>query len=264
MKPLRDAIRREAGRVWRDKARARVLGLFLNEETITESTLLNLATGFQGNGLFVQLFTKAQERRNGADWEFWFVQGTKAAGLRVQAKRLFPSGAYDSLDPSGPQTKNLITNARNCYPLYVFYNDSDAYRSSLPKCTCGEYNAQSYLGCTLAPATAVARAGSKSASSIQGIAIPWHCLLCESAAKETSMPDVIAGKLNSCLANTDDHRCEVVETPRCFWPDAGVDVLASPKLPKAEDHDEPRWLTEYLAERLLAGVAVFCAAEGPE
>ena len=261
MRPLRDAMRREAGRVWREKARAEALGLFLNEETITESTLLNLATGFHGHGLLVQLFTKAEEKKNGADWEFWFVQGTRAAGLRVQAKRLFPSGAYDSLNPSGPQITTLISSARNCCPVYVFYNDASVYRSSSPRCSCGEYRAHSYLGCTLAPATAVARAASNSASSLQEITIPWHCLLCESVAKKTSMPEVTAERLNNCLAETDDHRCEVVETPSRLQPYTEGSGYHHPELIYSDGYGGPQWLAGYLSEEMLAGVALVSTAE---
>jgi hypothetical protein len=262
MKPLRDALRREAGRVWREKARAGALGLFLNEETITESTLLNLATAFCGHGLFVRIFTKAEERRNGADWEFWFVQGRRATGLRVQAKRLFPGGAYSSLNSSGPQTTTLINNAGNCCPVYVFYNDAGAYRSSLPRCSCGEYRARSYLGCTLAPAVAVAHAGRNVASSLQEITIPWHCLLCESTAKRTSLPDVIAKNLNKYAAQPDHHQCEVVETPRQFQPYTGAEFDPGPELTRSGGYEEPGWLEEYLSEKTLAGIALVGSTGG--
>lgn len=264
MKPLRDAMRREAGRVWREKARAGALGLFLNEETITESTLLNLATGFQGNGLFVRPFTKAQETRNGADWEFWFVQGGRAAGLRVQAKRLFPTGAYKSLQPSGPQITTLINNAGNCCPVYVFYNDAAAYPSASPKCSCGEYRARSYLGCTLAPAAAVARAANNSATALQAAAIPWHCLLCESGATKSSLPEIIAKKVNSCLDKSADRQYKVLTTPSWLKPYSEIGDQPGLGSVETDGYGEPEWLEAYLAERMLAGIALVGSAENAE
>lgn len=68
---LRYAMRREAGRVWHQKEKAEHLGLFMNEETITETLLLRLAVEFRAGGLVVRPFTKAEETKNGADWEFW-------------------------------------------------------------------------------------------------------------------------------------------------------------------------------------------------
>ena len=264
MKPLRDAMRREAGRVWREKARAGALGLFLNEETITESTLLNLATGFHGHGLFVRLFTKAEEKKNGADWEFWFVQGARAVGLRVQAKRLFPTGAYNSLTPSGPQTTTLIKNAGNCCAVYVFYNDAAAYPSSSPGCSCGEYRARSYLGCTLAPAAAVARAANHSAAALQAAAVPWHCLLCESGATKSSLPGIIAKNLNNRFAGSGDRPCEVLTTPSRLQPYSEIGDQPSLGSVETDGYDEPEWLEAYLAERMLAGIALVGSAENAE
>lgn len=108
MTPLRDAMRREAGWVWRAKARAASLGLFLNEETITETVLLRLATAAQGTGFLVRLFTKAEETKLGADWEFRFISKSKMVRLRVQAKRLFPSGHYESLKPGASRRLNSL------------------------------------------------------------------------------------------------------------------------------------------------------------
>lgn len=86
---LRESLRCEAGTVWREKAQAQKLGLQLNEETITETVLFRLASKHQGGGLIVRAFNKPEETKNGADLEWWFVQGDKGIGLRVQAKRLF-------------------------------------------------------------------------------------------------------------------------------------------------------------------------------
>lgn len=261
MKPLRNAMRREAGRVWQEKARAARLGLFMSEETITELTLLNLAAVFQGHGLLVQPFTKAQETRNGADWEFWFIQGARSVGLRVQAKRLFPNGNYASLEPGGSQNRKLILHAGRCCPVYIFYNDAPAYRCNSPDCACGEYRGPSYRGCTLAPAAAVARTTNNSASSLQGVTIPWHCLVCESAANTMSLPETIAENLNRRFAQVDGHRCEAVATPHEFRPYDDIKGHPGLEFMGGDGYDEPGWLAGYLSERELAGIALVGATE---
>jgi hypothetical protein len=256
MKPLRDAIRREAGRVWREKAQAEGLGLFVNEESITETMLLNLATTFQGSGLFVRPFSKAQEKRNGADWELWFIQGANAVGLRVQAKRLFPSGKYDSLKPTGSQIATLIKRAGKCFPVYVFYNDPSTYRHLLPICACGGYRAPSYRGCTLSPAARVALAANNSASSIQAISVPWHCMFCDDAAKRIAMPEAIAQTMNGRFGLVGDQKCEFIPTPRQFSPFTDGLVQRSPTSVISGDYHEPEWLEGYLSEKMLAGTVV--------
>jgi hypothetical protein len=45
----------------------------------------------------IHLATKHEEAKHGADWEWWFIYRGKGIGFRVQAKRLFASGKYESL-----------------------------------------------------------------------------------------------------------------------------------------------------------------------
>jgi hypothetical protein len=191
-------MRREAGRIWRDKARAEELNLFMNEETITETLLLNLAKRFQGNTVRVRPFTKAEETKNGADWEFWFVQGQRCIGLRVQAKRLFPSAKYDSLDPSGPQTDKLMSQSKDCFPVFVLCNDRKFYRCTIPKCRCNNHRGDSYLGCTTASAYTVANWNNTDAAKLAPYTIPWHCLLCPKRSSHgASLPEVALSCLNA-------------------------------------------------------------------
>jgi hypothetical protein len=60
-------------------------GVHLQEETLTEDLLLDIAEMMPN--LQVTMYTKPQEAREGADWEWWF-QGRKWFGVRVQAKWL--------------------------------------------------------------------------------------------------------------------------------------------------------------------------------
>jgi hypothetical protein len=86
-------FRKEAGVVWNRMRTAAALGLSLSEETLTECALYNIAIAHQG--------TEPGEAKHGADWEWWLVRGNKGLGLRVQAKRLFPDGRYNSLTKPG-------------------------------------------------------------------------------------------------------------------------------------------------------------------
>ncbi|MEY4980486.1 MAG: hypothetical protein RLZZ352_2756 [Pseudomonadota bacterium] len=122
--------------VWEKTESAYQHGISLNEETITGMILLMLAEKLKGKGLSVKSYTKAEEGRKikknqntptGADWSFWF-QGRDGKGkeLRIQAKRLFASGKYESLDNKKfrSQTHQLIKSSQKvgAIPLYVFYN----------------------------------------------------------------------------------------------------------------------------------------------
>ncbi len=248
MKPLRDAMRREAGRIWHQMAQAISLGLFLNEETITETILLNLATQFRGGKLAVRPFTKAEETKNGADWEFWFVQGHDCLGLRVQAKRLFRSGCYNSLHPGGKQTSDLISHAGNCLPVFALYNDAHSFASDLPTCGCSEYRGPSLLGSLLVPARVVQLIGQNDHRALAPKAIPWHCLICEhsSCASGSTLPKLIAANYNRLLDGADTSKYEVEPEDRI------LDLVNM----ASEGHSWPQWLETYFERRKLAGLAL--------
>lgn len=266
MSVLRDAMRTEAGRVWREKESAEKLSLFLNEETITETLLLRLAAKFQGKGLHVQPFTKAQEKRNGADWEFWFAEGTRAVGLRVQAKRLFPSGAYQSLDPLGQQLDNLIRQSGDCFPVYVFYNNPRSYRDFNNGCDCSAYHGPSYFGCTLAAASAVSNTASSDAHILASVSIPWHCLLCESGRPAgQSLPEAVAWSLNDLVhkGKIATPTIEVGLLPELFhvWARTRHEYREITGSSMDEVYEQPFGLAEYLEGHNLAGLVLF-GAEG--
>jgi hypothetical protein len=77
--------------------KASLLGMALGEETITETVLYEIALAHRGGNFAVTLATKPQEARHGADWEWWLVKGNIGVSFRVQAKRLFRDGKYQSL-----------------------------------------------------------------------------------------------------------------------------------------------------------------------
>jgi hypothetical protein len=259
MMTLRDAMRKEAGRIWREKARAESLGLFMNEETITETLLLNLAKRFQGKTVRVRPFTKAEETKNGADWEFWFMEGQQAVGLRIQAKRLYPSGRYDALYPKRAQTKALMSKSGDCFPVFIFYNDSQSYDFIEPNCCCRNWRGRSHLGCTAASAYTVARRNNKDAAKLAPYTIPWHCLLCPKRSSHgASLPEVVSSCLNALLQH-DQRKDEPRYIPRKIIDIPEILRALSGQIgPVAREgsDEEPPTLASYLKDRSLAGVAL--------
>ena len=142
--------------VWGKIESASNHGVSFNEETITESILLKLAEKLNGESLLIRSYTKIEEGKGtpktgntptGADWSFWF-EGNDGRGkeLRIQAKRLFDSGIYESMHTktgrnkkSKSQIDKLIESSRDvgAIPLYVFYNgpiNGEKPKFNLPFC----------------------------------------------------------------------------------------------------------------------------------
>jgi hypothetical protein len=72
-------------------------------------------------------FTRHEETRNGADWEWWVLTPHYAYRFRVQAKKLKPKADnYSSIcysNDKGLQIDLLLENAKHyAFPLYMFYS----------------------------------------------------------------------------------------------------------------------------------------------
>lgn len=169
-------------------AAARSMGLFVGEETITETCLYNLAFRHWKSGIAIIPASKPQEKVHGADWEWWFTRKGRGVGYRVQAKRLFPSGRYESLFKSGDkygQLKTLVTNAKadNLDPLYCFYNfDHFSGLRGLPNSCSHSYRGPSFWGCAIALPEDVQRVGSNDIKDLRHVMHPWHSLVCLSSS----------------------------------------------------------------------------------
>lgn len=165
----------------------------MSEETHTETALLNIALKHQSGSLVVKPATKSAEGHHGADWLWWFVRGNKGISCRVQAKRLFRSGRYESLLKSGKdkrgrqvdpyeQLHKLVTTAQRAkaIPLYCFYNfDLGAYFFRGPNsCVRHNYRVPSFWGCSLSLPNNVLRARSDHLADLERFMMPWHRLVC--------------------------------------------------------------------------------------
>lgn len=233
---LRDYLRQRAGWVWREQARAFNYGLSLQEETLTEMLLLRMAQDHASHGLSVTMFSKPAEAVNGADWE-WIIQTSGCIlGFRVQAKRLYYRGTgpdYGGLNPKSMQVDKLIAQAGSCIPIYVFYNHELGTNSGL--LTAGgdyPYRGRSFWGCAVATAQAVKAANSNNLRDLQKVMKPWHRLVSTTGACGIiSALGVPQGAVQETLAAS---RWQVIERIR-----------------------DQEFMLSYLAERELAGVAVF-------
>jgi len=174
--------------------RAAALKQRTGEETLTENVLYEIARRHQTGDFLVIPATKQEESIHGADWLFWFVSGKKGISYRVQAKKLFPSGRYESLFKSGSsngipvdpeeQIKKLIQKADedSHIPLYCFYNFSHPdgnFKQIYPGCL-HKYRPPSFWGCSIALAQDVSFAKSNALKDLRKFMLPWHLLACSS------------------------------------------------------------------------------------
>lgn len=178
---LRDYLRQRAAWVWNEQGHAFDTGLALQEETLTEMLLLRMARDHGKHGLTVTMFNKAEEAKNGADWEWIVKTGGCELGLRVQAKRLYHKAKavdYGGLGPTSKQAAKLISRAGTSIPIYVFFNHDHGQNSSLlTGGTESPYRGRSYWGCSVASAKKVMTAKSNKLSTLKPIMKPWHRLI---------------------------------------------------------------------------------------
>ncbi len=179
--------------VWTKRGAAKVAGLSFNEETITETILLDLQTNYPGH-VQVVAFNKLEEAQTGADWLWSFVNanGSQSLTMLVQAKRLENSErSYLKLDqnigkrtPPIRQIDQLLATAKqqNVPALYAFYNHV-RQTSRIPH-VCGSLSPSSPdhihgFGISLADANAVAATMPDKTFDKHCLhSMPLHCLLC--------------------------------------------------------------------------------------
>jgi len=183
-------FRKEAGRIWNQMHDAQKLGISLSEETITETSLYNIARKHRSKDVLIVPATKPQEAKHGADWEWWFTRNGKGIGFRVQAKRLFPSGRYESLLKKKmpfQQLDKLVLKAHadDLNPLYCFYNfdmPKGGFSGHSNNCV-HDYRGPSFWGCALALPEDVRATGKDSINDLRSILEPWHTLVCMTPGK---------------------------------------------------------------------------------
>ncbi|MGH1482189.1 MAG: DUF6615 family protein [Geminicoccales bacterium] len=180
-------LRELSGVVWREQNNAYRAGLNLQEETITECLLLQMARDLPKAGFRVKLFTREREKDTGADWVWFFKQGRCRVGFRVQAKKLYRRhdrrpgrtnqlmpGRYDGHVLTKGQTKTLIKRAGPNNPIYVFYNHDHVKNRQLFRQVSSGFKPPSFWGCSVASASFVERKKSRALSILHPGMRPLH------------------------------------------------------------------------------------------
>ena len=255
--------------------------LAFNEETITESLLLNLAERHRSKNFKIRSWSKGDEgygtkktggKPTGADWDFYFADTTGAGvTLRVQAKRQYRSGRYEGLDGTGQQIKDLVNNCGTALPIYVFYNDT-ARNWPFQAWHCDpisnpRFRGLSAWGCSFAPASSIPAKNKPKPIEIVGMQ-PWHCLVCPGPSigpPSATLPHRVVSAIRAAYRLEDDAsddrfrgapapRFEVTaEVPR--WAQLLMFDEARPENPDVPDRIAAE-LNSYLAELGLNGVAL--------
>lgn len=223
---VRRYLRGLAGWTWNRQAQALSHGLSLQEETLTEMLLLKLAKSGQPLGLRTRMFTRKEESRNGADWEWYIRSASCTMRLRVQAKRLYANGKYDALKPSGSQCGKLIKQAGKAQPLYIFFNHGKTRAFS--GLGSHGFKGPSFWGCAFAKAKDVQTARSNDPAKLAPYMRPWHELF------------------DTCLRGSRQNQRPGIDAPAPDW----VDMLGNDDV-----------LDAYLDQHDLAGVALIDATD---
>ena len=146
------------------------------EETITESNLLELRRRHP-DVVHLRTFSKHQESRIGADWEWYIVGRRRTLRMRVQAKRIQRNGVLrirHAVARSGRQQRDLLIEAaqeRRMRPMYCIYCTESQ------RCLWTRWKGSIFeTGCLVADATNLSL-HTHSLSSIEWACWPWHWLV---------------------------------------------------------------------------------------
>lgn len=126
---MRSKLKYSARRAWQLLGKSKTYSSKVGEETITE--LLQLYLSQNKGRIVVKSYTKPQESKNGADWDWWFVNKarTEFLGIRIQAKTIEPVSEeykylhYLSGKRKASQANKLLKSSvqDGMVPLYALY-----------------------------------------------------------------------------------------------------------------------------------------------
>ena len=154
------------------------------EETITETNLLEIRRRHPER-VHLQTFTKAQEGKIGADWEWHIVGRKRTAKMRVQAKRLQCNDVLKithKVASTGKQQRGLLIGGAQTdgmKPVYCIYC-TEPQRGIWTEKTAPIGYRSYHSGCLLADANDVSLT-TRRLHQIEDRCIPWHFLIERSA-----------------------------------------------------------------------------------
>lgn len=194
-------------------------GLGFREESITEHNLFWLSE--RHPDLRIRKFGTKEERRNGADWEWWLGSPAEGwIGVRFQAKKLtdgrYLEIGYRAALEERVQCQVLVDEVHNqaqgraLFPFYCFYNGWD-HTSGWPTgvdwtigcsqpANCANVPDVRVFGCAIAPADRVldvltSHPKPREASSYLPLQRPWSWLISpnrqRSASSATDVLDLL-------------------------------------------------------------------------
>lgn len=220
------SFRRLSSWTWNQLTDACVLKVPFSEESITESVLIQLAK-WHPHDLQICAYSKQDEgtgtkatggKPTGADWSFWVV-GPKGRGveIRLQAKRQFRRGRYQSLDGTTQQISDLWNNRGKAVPFYLFYNGDfahDQHGARWPIWTgCGScgirFRGQTAWGCSVTSLRDVWGKVSPYPADLLKQR-PWFCLVCAdcwSASGAVDLPSRMIALANSMYSADNNADC---------------------------------------------------------
>ena len=185
--------------IWNQISIGKAVNFQLKEETLTDQIILSLKLRHQHDISIIE-FTKHQEGKIGADWEWWFVEDSgRSIGMRIQAKIIsIANSCFNHLhyqkQYSIPQCEKLIMQAerKQLSPLYCLYTTAD--------------NIHPTFGCSLLDAYTVRSLRSKGTSdllALRSLITPWHELVCHT-------PDItLIDHVNNFLGNITNNSAKV-------------------------------------------------------
>jgi len=223
---LCQSFRRLSSWTWSRLSEVERLGLSFSEETVTESLLFHLAK-WHRHDLSIKAYNKQEEGRRkvakgviptGADWSFWVVGPSgKGIEIRLQAKRQFPSGKYESLNGKSKQINDLWNNRGKAVPFYLFYNGDfahDKHGARWPIWTgCGScgirFRGQTAWGCSVTSLRNVwGKVSPYPAELLEQR--PWFCLVCAgcwSTSGAVDLPSRMIALANSMYSADNNADC---------------------------------------------------------
>ena len=188
---LHDELDRLAVATWDlvDQSHNQRIGL--REDALTSVNLIHLKRSHHP-GLWIETFTPAVERANGADFEWWIGSYSEGwLGLRVQAKReyhrTYPDVVYTPTKGGPTQCDTLIqgvradAQGRALHPFYCFYNGWDG-GTGWPADVDWTIGCTAPANCSIVPDVRIFGCGLAAAEDVQPLLAPytrrrWHKLL---------------------------------------------------------------------------------------
>lgn len=155
-----------AQNTWARLGLSRHFKVRLGEETLTDLLVLDLVSRSPNHNIMPFPTSKIKEATQGTDLVVCVHRGGARADIyAIQAKKLYPSGRYGSLNSRSGNTSQLQIDTLekyamkiNAVPLYLLYNHVDS-TVACKKCwhCCGPIDIKQF-GCTLVPSWRVRRA----------------------------------------------------------------------------------------------------------